>query len=200
MKILLILGHPNEKSFNHAIAEASKSTLIKLGHQVVFHDLYAEGFDPILPNEEIPSNGEVDPKIQTHCRELVSADGIIIVHPTWWGQPPAILKGWIDRVVRPGVAYRFYGTNEAGIPEGLLKARAAIIFNTSNTHEEREQTHFGDPLEDLWKICIWDFCGVKRFVRKTFSVMVLSTPKQREQWLKEVDETVAAVFPKDGQV
>lgn len=74
MKILLILGHPDKGSFNHAIAGAVKSALLKLGHQVIFHDLYAENFDPILPREEVPSNGKVDPNIQKHCKELVLAD------------------------------------------------------------------------------------------------------------------------------
>ncbi len=195
MKILLILGHPDKGSFNHAIAETARSTLTGLGHEVIFHDLYAEGFDPILPSSEIPAGGEVAPVIKAHCEELVSADGIVIVHPVWWGQPPAILKGWIDRVIRPRVAYRFFGADEAGIPEGLLKARAAVVFNTSNTREERELRHFGDPLERMWKICVWDFCGVKRFVRRTFSVVVESTPEQRRKWLGEVAETLAKEFP-----
>ncbi|MFH1821368.1 MAG: NAD(P)H-dependent oxidoreductase [Methanobacteriota archaeon] len=194
MKILLILGHPDKGSFNHAIAESVKSTLLKMGHQVMFHDLYAEGFEPILPPGEISASGKVDSTIKTHCEELISADGIIIVHPNWWGQPPAIIKGWIDRVLRPRIAYRFYGTTEAGIPEGLLKAKTALVFNTSNTFEEREKAHFGDPLENLWKICVWNFCGVKKFFRKTFSVIVESSLEQRKQWLKEVEELVTKEF------
>jgi len=194
MEILLILSHPSKESFNHAIANVAKSTLSELGHQVIYHDLYAEGFDPLIPAEEIPANGAVDSRIKAHCEELISADGIVVVHPNWWGQPPAILKGWIDRVIRPRVAYRFYGTSEAGIPEGLLKAKVAIIFNTSNTFEEREQKHYGDPLENLWKICIWDFCGVKRFVRRNFTVIVESTLEQRKRWLEEVKEILTKEF------
>jgi len=45
--------------------------------------------------------------IKQHCEEIALVDGIVIVHPNWWGQPPAILKGWVDRVIRPGVAYEF---------------------------------------------------------------------------------------------
>ena len=53
-------------------------------------------------------------------------------------QPPAILKGWIDRVMRPGVAYEFLeGGSGKGVPNGLLKAKAALVFNTSNTPEDR---------------------------------------------------------------
>ena len=90
------------------------------------------------------------------------ADGLVIVHPNWWGQPPAMMKGWIDRVIRPGVAYKFEeGDGGEGVPVGLLRAQTAIIFNTSNTPPARELEVFGDPLDNLWKRCILDFCGVK---------------------------------------
>ena len=70
----------------------------------------------------------------------------MIVHPNWWGQPPAILKGWVDRVFRPGIAYRFVeGDAGEGVPIGLLKASAAVVFNTSNTPDARERFAFGDP-------------------------------------------------------
>ena len=134
MRILIILGHPDPKSFNHAIASSVYDTLRNDGHQVTLHDLYAEAFDPLLPVQEIHERGTIPAVIQKHCEDLRSADGIVIVHPNWWGQPPAILKGWIDRVFRPGVAYRFEeGDSGEGIPIGLLKAKAVVVLNTSNT-------------------------------------------------------------------
>lgn len=66
------------------------------------------------------------------------------------------------------------------MPIGLLRARSALVFNTSNTPAEREQTAFHDPLETLWKNCIFDLCGVKVFFRRTFSVVVTSREEHRE--------------------
>ena len=196
MKILLVLAHPKEGSFNHAMADAAVQTLRDMGHEVIFHDLYKEGFDPVVTHEEIPNGAALDPAIGKHCEEVSAADGIIIIHPNWWGQPPAILKGWVDRVIRPGVGYEFKEDDSGeGVPVGLLKAKAALVFNTSNTHEEREQKVFGDPLETIWKNCIFDFCGVKRFNRKVFSVVVTSTEGQRNQWLGEVQAIVKQYFP-----
>lgn len=130
------------------------------------------------------------------------ADGIIIVHPNWWGQPPAILKGWVDRVIRPGVAYEFgEGDSGEGIPIGLLKAKVALVFNTSNTPPERERDIFGDPLETIWKNCIFKFCGIEGFHRKMFGVVVTSTAEKRKQWLEEVKEIVGQYLSKmDGMV
>lgn len=120
----------------------------------------------------------------------------MIVHPNWWGQPPAIQKGWVDRVVRPGVACEFPDDDSGeGMPNGLLKAQAAIVFNTSNTATEREQKVFGDPLERIWENCIFDLCGVKQFRRCTFNVMVTSSPEQRAVWLDEAREMVDKAFP-----
>jgi NAD(P)H dehydrogenase (quinone) len=196
MRISVIVAHPDPQSFNHAIARAALAQLRQNGHGTVFHDLYAEKFDPVLPSHEIPKDVPLPPQVESHCRDISSVDGIVIVHPNWWGQPPAILKGWIDRIIRPGVAYQFLdGDDGEGIPVGLLKAKAALVFNTSNTPEERELKVFGDPLETLWKNCIFGLCGVTAFYREMFGVIVTSTAEQRDQWLARVQQVVARYFP-----
>ena len=197
MKISVILAHHDKGSFNHSIAAAVVETLNRNGHQVIFHDLYEEGFDPVLPDNEILKDVPLPPIIERHCREIQEAEDIVIVHPVWWGQPPAILKGWVDRVIRPGVAYEFVGEDKGeGVPVGLLQVKTAIVFNPSNTEIEREKDIFGDPLETIWKNCIFGLCGVKNFYRKTFSIIVVSSEDQRMDWLEEVRQTVDRYFAK----
>ena len=199
MNILVILGHPSKDSFNHAIAATVVETLQQAGHEVAFHDLYDEGFDPLLPAEEIPGDADLPTYIQGHCAEIAEADGIVIVHPNWWGQPPAILKGWIDRVIRPGVAYEFEeGDIGEGVPVKLLKAESALVFTTSNTPITREIEAFGDPLETLWKNCVFWTCGIRNFRRRNFGVVINSTHEQRQRWLEEVREIVAMYFVRGG--
>ena len=196
MRVLVILAHPRSNSFNHAIGEAAVHVLEAEGHQVAFHDLYAEGFDPILGWKEIPKGSQIDGTIAMHCRDLVEAEGIIVVHPNWWGMPPAMLKGWVDRVIRPGVAYEFLeGDSGDGVPRGLLQAQIALVFNTSNTPLQRELEAFGDPLQTLWKNCIFGLCGIGDFRRKSYGVVVTSTKEQRQAWLDDVRETVRQCFP-----
>jgi len=202
MNVLVIYAHPGRGSLNKAIADTAVQTLRNNGHEVMFHDLHEEAFDPILVEAEIPKGASLNSVVARHCAELSSADAIVIVHPNWWGQPPAILKGWIDRVFRPGVAYEFLeGDSGEGIPMGLLKAKAAIVLNTSNTPMKRELEAFGDPLERLWKDCIFGLCGVKSFYRRMFTMVVVSSPEQREQWLREVEEIIENHFPaaEEGQ-
>lgn len=198
MRISLILAHPDPESFNHAIAQTAVEALKANGHRVFFHDLYQEKFDPRLNLEELAKDAILPAVIRKHCDEIAAASGIVIVHPNWWGQPPAILKGWVDRVLRPDVAYKFLeGDSGEGIPNGLLKARAALVFNTSNTESEREDDVFGDPLETIWKNCIFDLCGVTNFHRRMFNVIITSTEDQRRDWLNYVEKDIDTFFPKD---
>ncbi len=195
MTILIILAHPSKGSFNHSIARVAKKTLKDLGHKVIFHDLYKENFKPVLPEKEILKDSTSQKSIRQHCEELLAAEGIIIIHPNWWGMPPAILKGWIDRVFRPGVAYEFQeGDIGEGVPIGLLKTHTALVFNTSNTSKEREENIFLDPLETLWKSCIFFLCGVRIFYRRMFSVVVTSSEEQRKLWLNEVGQIIERYF------
>jgi NAD(P)H dehydrogenase (quinone) len=201
MIISIILAHPDQESFNHAIAKSVINTLSGNDHKIFYHDLYAEKFNPILEKDEIPKNGIIDKEIAKYCDEIIQSDGIIIIHPNWWGQPPAILKGWIDRVLRPGVAYEFLENDKGdGTPIGLLKCQSALVFNTSNTIDKREKEIFGDPLERIWKDCIFDLCGVKNYYRKMFNVVVVSSEEQRKEWLKEVEETVEKYFNKSSSI
>jgi len=196
MEISVILAHPYRESFNYAIYQTVLDTLKKNGHQIHAHNLYEEEFNPLLEGSELATGETSDPLVLDHRQEIKKAHGIIVVHPNWWGQPPAILKGWTDRVLRSGVAYQFEeGDDGSGVPEGLLVAKSALVFNTSNTPLEREIQVFGDPLERIWKDCVFDFCGIKNFHRKMFSIIASSTPNERKLWLGEVKETINTYFP-----
>jgi len=197
VNILVLLAHPAPGSFNHALAAAAVEAARGQGHAVAFHDLHAEGFDAALPAAELRRDAELEPWLRRHCEEVAAADGLVVVHPNWWGMPPAILAGWIDRVLRAGVAYAFLeGDQGEGVPVGLLRARAAVVLNTSNTPPAREQEAFGDPLEAIWKRCIFDLCGLKDVRRRTFSVVATSTPEERRRWLEEAGALVAETFPR----
>lgn len=196
MEISVILAHPYPESFNHAVYQTVLDTLKKNRHQIHAHNLYEEGFNPLLEGSELATGETSDSLVLQHRQEIKKAHGIIVIHPNWWGQPPAILKGWIDRVLRSGVAYQFEEEDDgSGVPEGLLVAETALVFNTSNTPLEREIQVFGDPLERIWKDCVFDFCGIENFHRKMFRIIASSTLNQRKLWLEDVKKTINTYFP-----
>jgi len=191
MKILLILGHPKPNSLNHAIAERSIRVLQERGHEVLFHDLYQEHFDPVLPlgEENLPEE-ELPVVLQHHLRRFKEADGVIFVHPNWWGGPPAILRGWVDRVIRTNSCYNF-------TPNGVIShvgGKIVQIFSTSNTPRDVEINVFGDPTENFWKVIVFGLLGSKSFERRNFESVVLSTPEERQRWLTEVEATLQRRF------
>jgi NAD(P)H dehydrogenase (quinone) len=192
MLALIVIAHPNAASLSHAFASTAEQVLIDRGYEIERHDLYAEHFDPVQPTGEDGNTTSSDAVVEQHCSQLARADLILVFHPNWWGQPPAILKGWIDRVFRLDTAYAYPpGVGFEGIPVGLLRARHALVINTSNTPRERELAAFGDPLETLWKNCVFGLCGVGSVTRRTYAPVSGSSAEQRAEWLAEVALLVA---------
>jgi NAD(P)H dehydrogenase (quinone) len=122
--------------------------------------------------------------------ELLKSEILIFIHPNWWGQPPAIMKGYIDRVIRPPYVYDFDANDDGGLPIIMLHNKIGIVFNTSNTNEKRENEYFHDPLEYIWKKCVFGFCGIDISYRKMFRIISNSSENERIKWLSEVEEMV----------
>src|SRR5437773_10982276 len=191
MLALIIVANPSPTSLSHAMAFAAEQVLVDRGYECALHDLCAEHFDPVQPTGEGGNTTSSNLLVELHCLELARAELILVFHPNWWGQPPAILKGWIDRVFRLGTAYAYPpDVGFEGIPVGLLRARHAIVVNTSNTPTDREALEFGDPLETLWKKCIFGLCGVSSVMRRMYAPVSGSTAQQRAAWLAEVTALV----------
>lgn len=108
MRVLVLLAHPSPRSFAAALAREVVEALSGRGHSVGFHDLYAEKFDPVLSIEayrhyvEAPANKK---SVEAYADALTTAEGLVVVHPVWHDGPPAILKGFYDRVFLRGVVF-----------------------------------------------------------------------------------------------
>lgn len=183
MKALIVLAHQKaEGSFCGALAQVAKETLTAAGYEVTLKDLYAEHFDPILTADELAEPMEtLSGPIRADIQQVLDADFYVVVHPNWWGMPPAILKGWIDRAIRQGFCYAF--TAEGVIRK--LEGRKGVVFTTGNTPPEIEVSVNGDPLENLWKNIVFKTVGVDDFTRINFASVIMSTPEQRAEWLKQ---------------
>ena len=155
MKYLIILAHPDKSSFNSSIARALLEHVNKSGDEVIFHDLYEENFNPILSLEEINRKFSFDEVIQRYSIELSEADHLIFIHPDWWGQMPAILKGWIDRVFRQGTAFEYDGPDFTEKEKtALLTGKTATVIITTDRDPELI------AIEQIWKKDILAYCGI----------------------------------------
>ncbi|MER6303308.1 NAD(P)H-dependent oxidoreductase [Kitasatospora sp. NPDC001539] len=195
-RIGVYLAHPRPGSFNHALYQAVVDELRGRGCEVRAHDLYADGFAPLLTAEETgtvtDAGATADSGLALHRAEVATLDALVLIHPNWWGMPPAVLTGWVQRVLAPGVAYKL-GTAD-GEPTGLLRAGRALVLNTSDTPEAREREEFGDPLERIWTACVLPYVGVADVRRTVFRTVTDASAAQRAGWLRQAREQAAALL------
>ncbi len=193
MRVSVLLSHPYSGSFNHAIYKQVCISLKNENIKVFCHDLYEEGFDPVLTVGELGKAPTRDALVRRYADELMLSDLLVFIHPNWWGQPPAMLKGYIDRVIRPPYAYDMPEGAEGGLPIPGLEGKYGIVFNTSNTEAGREKEYFGDPLENIWEKCVFGFCGIRKYHRRMFRIVCDSTEEERKGWLRQVDDDIRRV-------
>ena len=109
MRVLVVHAHPSTESYSAALAGAAVAGLRRGGHEVRMLDLYREGFRPVMSAEERraydTTDAIVSADVADHAAQVRWAEALVFVYPTWWSGLPAILKGWLDRVLVPGVAF-----------------------------------------------------------------------------------------------
>ena len=133
---------------------------------MISHDLYAERPDPVLSGAEIARRMSIDPQIQLYARELRQSDLLVVVHPDWWGGPPALLKGWVDRVFRPGVGYDWEGDEfdeKTHVP--LLGSTRLHVFITSDRDEDEPSAAVGAVWGELSRYTGMKLEGMHLFSR-----------------------------------
>jgi NAD(P)H dehydrogenase (quinone) len=190
VRATIVLCHPLERSFCRAVADALRKGIDADacspggGAPVTFHDLYAELPDPILTGAEIARRFSMDEQIQRYSAEVVQTDHLWFVHPDWWSGPPALLKGWIERVFRPGIAYDWRGeefTEKRHVP--LLTGKELSLFVTTDRDE-------GDPplpIEGFWRD-VASYSGMQLTRFTLYPDLRRSGHRRRRMWLQEARE------------
>ena len=145
MRVLVIYAHPVADSFNGTLFTCVKESLTEAGHLVDALDLYEDGFDPVLSAEERNSYFDVDAnraRTAPYVERIEKAEGLVFVFPTWCLGPPAILKGFFDRIMVPGVSFRLAddGTLHPNL-QHIRRAAAVVTYG----RERPILWWFGDP-------------------------------------------------------
>lgn len=185
MRVLVVLAHPRPDSFNHALARELCAGLGESGHEADLADLYAEGFRPELDAEDFRlfGDGGAPPDIRTYQERVSSARALAFVFPVWWFSPPAMLKGFVERVLFEGFAFRF---GRGGRVVGLLSHERALVLNTGGASSAMVQLFgFSKPMDQTF--CEWTlkFCGVKEVRRVLLSGVVDASEAERGRHLAE---------------
>lgn len=130
-RALVIYCHPRNDSFTAAIRDTVLSELSKVKAEVRITDLYAENFSPAMSEDEhIHYESGRNDHVETHATNIAWADTLIFVYPTWWYGPPAMLKGWLDRALLPGLAFHLPDEQHKRIRPGLRHINRLGVFTT----------------------------------------------------------------------
>lgn len=188
MNVLLVLCHPYERSLCAAIATRVEEAAAATGVPLTRRDLYSLSFDPVLSGAELARRYSLDPLVQELTAEVQSADHIVIVHPDWWSGPPAMLKGWIDRVFRPGIAYDWVGEEfTRKHHEPLLGGKDLSVFYT--TDKEFEVA----GIDHFWAD-VAEYSGMRMAACRGFTDVRNSSFRSRREWLGDAESHVKSIF------
>lgn len=189
MKCLVIYSHPNEKSFNFAVKEEVVKQLQENKHEVEVRDLYAINFNPALSLKDfsILGEGNIPKDIEIEQNFITWADAIIVIHPTWWNSFPAMLKGYIDKVLLPGFAYKY---GDSGVVP-LLTGKKGLIFRTLggdeklNLEDGRKKAY-----ETTSNYGTLGFCGINILNIENFWSAPFVDDAKRKEYLSKIKEVI----------
>lgn len=185
MRVHLIIDHPRQGSFNHAVLESFAEGLRTAGHTPDILDLNVDGFDPVFSKAELEaySRGQsVDPKVPEYQERLKSADYLVMVFPVWWNIMPARLKGWMDKVLRPGFAF-----TEGAAPEPLLgHIRGATILTTTGAPDDVHREASDSGLYGVLCKGTLGFCGISPAEWLNFGGTGFVSREEHTAWLDRV--------------
>ncbi|MBM9578604.1 NAD(P)H-dependent oxidoreductase [Leptospira sp. 201903070] len=185
MKFLLVYCHSNPKSFTKAILDAISETLESLNHSVKIIDLYAEKFDPVLQVDEAHRRRDLykDPSMASYRELILEADHLVFIYPVWWHGFPAILKGFIDRVITSDFVYSFKDRPRNSIfPQGYMSQKKISCFYTLDAPF---LIALIDPGWLAIKYGIFRFCGFRNVERYYRHNLKHATDLERSHWIEE---------------
>ncbi len=190
----VVLAHPKPTSFCAALARTCVEHLRAGGHEAQLHDLYAMDFDPRLKAEEMPTPHGVTPApdVVAERRLLSGVKSFIFVYPFWFNAPPAILKGYVDRVFGMGFGY----APGAGGTEALLTGKSLLSFSTSGAPDDWVN-HTGalKALMTVFDIHLQGVCGLRVVDHKHFGGVVSNmTDKSGADVLEQVRTRLDELF------
>lgn len=186
MNILVVLANPKEQCFTRDMASTFIEAVEKGGHTVRLRDLYEMGFNPVASAQDLSGNlrGEVADDVQVEQDHVMWADLIVFVHPIWWIDRPAILKGYIDRVLALGFAYGYSSDKELG---GLKGKKALLLTCSGSTNENFAETGKAAAIRTAQIEYTLEFCDLDVIGHLHFGpVGRRATPEMIEGYLEQV--------------
>ena len=187
-KVFLVYGHYNEKSFNAAIRDTFIKTARNNGNEVDCVDLYKEKFNPVYAGEKH------DEVVLDHQKRIEASDIIVLIAPIWNFRMPAILEGWIDKVLSPPWAFRFKKIfGNYGYPVGNLTGKKAVVFCTYGSPQFAIRTFFLNMPTKRLRRGVFNICGISDVIYKRYFAVPFVSDEKRKKFLEDVKKTALSI-------
>ena len=199
MKTLIVYNHPHEGSFCSSIREAVENGLKTGNHEYKVIDLDKDGFDPVMRSKDLKAfvtagkigeDGleDVDPLVLRYMKLMRWAEQIVMIFPIWWMTTPAMTKGFIDKVIFPGVVYKMEGGKLVSM---LSSLKQVTIITTMNTPSEVYHDVFGNSLEGSLIKGTFNQIGIHDIRWISLNMVKQCGDEKRWVWLDEIETEFA---------
>lgn len=187
-RVLVIVGHPAAESLSAALGASYVAAATAAGHEVRLLRLAELVFDPLLQGgyQRIQA---LEPDLLAAQGAIQWAEHLTIIYPIWWGSVPALLKGFLDRILLPGFAFKYRAG--AAFPEQLLRGRSAQLLVAMDTPPWYFKWVYRMPGIQQMKKTTLEFCGIKPVKVATFGPVLGAKPAQRQAWLAKAGALAA---------
>ncbi len=194
-RVLVVLAGARKHGLGHHLCEVVLEALGQSGATVIVQDLLADGFDPVLRLDDGAAHAtepdrDNDPLAARYARDLRLADAVILIHPVWWFAPPALLKGWVDRILVHGVALE---QQIKGAPVGLLTQTKMLVVQTFNSSAQIDRVLFLGISGFFWKHVVGLPTGIQRVRRLALYGVEKLTPRRLQKFEQRLVRSVRAL-------
>lgn len=181
--IVIILGHPDSSSYCAGLAETYATSAVEKGHNVKLFKLGEIEFDPVL-RHGYKKRQELEPSLREIQEAITWANHLVFVYPLWWGSMPALLKGFFDRILLPGYAFKYRENSQFW--DKLLAGRSAHAIVTMDTPPWYNWLIYKSPGHQQLKKNILEFCGIKPVKITSLGPIRSASPAQLTKWTKQI--------------
>lgn len=190
MKVVIVFNHPYEGSYGNAILGSVTKGLQKANHEIDLMHLDNDGFNPVMSKQDLKAFVEhkaVDPQVIDYQKRLENADHLIFIFPIWWDLMPAMTKGFVDRVLSPGVVYEHHPRGYGLIPL-LKKLKGVTIITTMNKPKIMYSLLIGNLIKKAMLRSVFKTMGYKNIDWISFASVKSVGQKKRESWLNSLEK------------
>jgi len=190
MRTVIVFNHPYEGSYCNAILESVSKGFQKSGHEIDLMHLDNDGFNPVMSSADLKAFVEhtaLDPQVIDYQERLKKSDHLIFIFPIWWDIMPATTKGFIDRVLSPGLAYDHHPRGFGLIP--LLKnLKSVTIITTMNKPRIMYSLLIGNLIRKVMIKSVFKTMGYKNVRWISFTSVKSVSHEKRVKWLTNLEK------------